>query len=97
MSRDDRRDAFVDRFKRELGYRSVKAWPIFGSLTGGALMYYMIHATDHEEAPKLMSRAYHATVSPSGAFEQQKLFIEPKGAESIANELKPLPAMQQIG
>lgn len=33
MSRDDRRDAFVDRFKRELGYRSAKAWPIFGSLT----------------------------------------------------------------
>jgi three-Cys-motif partner protein len=64
MTRDDRRAAFVDRFKRDLGYRSVKAWPIFGSLTGGALMYYMIHATDHPEAPKLMSRAYHATVSP---------------------------------
>jgi three-Cys-motif partner protein len=97
MSRDDRRDAFVDRFKRELGYRSVKAWPIFGSLTGGALMYYMIHATDHEEAPKLMSRAYHATVSPSGPFEQQKLFIEPKGAESTASELRPTSAIQQIG
>jgi three-Cys-motif partner protein len=97
MSRDDRRDAFVDRFKRELNYRSVKAWPIFGSLTGGALMYYMIHATDHEEAPKLMSRAYHATVSPSGPFEQQKLFIEPKGAESTASELRPTSAIQQIG
>lgn len=97
MSRDDRRDAFVDRFKRELNYRSVKAWPIFGSLTGGTLMYYMIHATDHEEAPKLMSRAYHATVSPSGPFEQQKLFIEPKGAESTASELRPTSAIQQIG
>lgn len=97
MSRDDRRDAFVDRFKRELNYRSVKAWPIFGSLTGGALMYYMIHATDHEEAPKLMSRAYHATVSPSGPFEQQRLFIEPKGAESTASELRPTSAIQQIG
>jgi three-Cys-motif partner protein len=80
MTRDDRRDAFVDRLRRDLGYRSVKAWPIFGSLTGGALMYYMIHANDHPEAPKLMSRAYHATVSPSGPFEQQKLFVEPKNA-----------------
>jgi hypothetical protein len=60
-------------------------------------MYYMIHATDHEEAPKLMSRAYHATVSPSGPFEQQKLFIEPKGAESTASEHRPTSAIQQIG
>ena len=97
MSRDDRRDAFVQRFKRELGYRSVKAWPIFGSLTGGALMYYMIHATDHEEAPKLMSRAYHATVSPSGPFEQQKLFLESKGAESTAREPRAPTPIRQLG
>jgi len=31
MTRDERRDAFVDRFKRGLGYRSVKAWPFWSS------------------------------------------------------------------
>jgi three-Cys-motif partner protein len=97
MSRDERRDAFIDRFKRGLGYRSVKAWPIFGKPTGGALMYYMIHATDHEEAPKLMWRAYHATVSPSGTFEQQKLFLEPKGVESSGSGPKSPNPMRQLG
>ena len=97
MTRDDRRDAFVARFKRDLGYRSVKAWPIFGSLTGGALMYYMIHATDHPEAPKQMSRAYRSTVSPSEPVEQQKLFVEPKGAASTAERNPSTMPVQQLG
>jgi three-Cys-motif partner protein len=96
MSRDDRRDAFVDRFKRELGYASVKAWPIYGRNTGGALMYYMIHATDHPEAPKLMSRAYAATVSPSGPFEQPGLFPDPKGPTSEPELEQPMQ-MRQSG
>ena len=96
MDRDTRRDAFIDRFKRELGYKSAKAWPIYGRNNGGALMYYMIHATDHPEAPKLMSRAYHATVSPSGPFEQSKLFVEPKNPASEAQEAAPMQ-MQQLG
>ena len=29
MSRDERRDALVLRMKRDLGYQSVKAWPIY--------------------------------------------------------------------
>lgn len=97
MSRDDRRVAFVDRFKRELGYRSVKAWPIFGSLTGGALMYYMIHATDHPEAPKQMSRAYRATVSPSEPFEQPGLFPEPKGPTPTPRDSDPPLTLSQLG
>jgi three-Cys-motif partner protein len=97
MGRDDRRDAFVDRFKRELSYKSVKAWPIYGRNNGGALMYYMIHATDHPEAPKLMSRAYHATVSPSGPFEQPKLFPEPKNPASEGQEEGTPTQMQQSG
>ena len=28
-------------------------------------MYYMIHASDHPEAPKFMSRAYNAVPSAS--------------------------------
>jgi three-Cys-motif partner protein len=73
MSRDERRDVLVERFKRELGYRSVKAWPIYERANGGAVMYYMIHATDHPDAPMLMSRAYRNTVSPLEPVEQLKL------------------------
>jgi hypothetical protein len=60
-------------------------------------MYYMVHATDHPEAPKLMSRAYHATVSPSGAFEQQGLFAEPKGSTAAPIEQDPPLALKQSG
>ena len=73
-----RQEYFVDKFRRELGYRSVKAWPIYGQEAGrGALMYYMIHATDHEEAPKLMSRAYRSAVRSAEPVEQLGLFLEP--------------------
>ncbi len=46
MSRDERRDIIVARLKRDLRYKSVKAWPIFERENGGVIMYYMIHATD---------------------------------------------------
>src|ERR1019366_4404778 len=92
MSRDERRDVLVGRFKRELGCQSVKAWPIYGRENGGAVMYYMIHATDHPEGPKLMSRAYRNTVSPLEPIEQLDLglFPESKGAVSSSNvDLEP--------
>jgi hypothetical protein len=73
MSREERRDALVIRFKKDLGYQSVKAWPIFERENGGAVMYYMIHATDHPEAPILMSRAYRKTVTPLEPIEQLNL------------------------
>lgn len=73
MSRDERRDALIDRMKRELGYQSVKAWPIYQRQDGGIVMYYMIHATDHPEGPTQMSRAYRSTVLPTEPIEQLKL------------------------
>ncbi len=39
-------------------------------------MYYMIHATDHEEAPKLMYRAYRQAVRPPEPLEQLGLALE---------------------
>ena len=99
MSRDERRDVLVGRFKCDLGYQSVKAWPIYERDNGGAVMYYMIHATDHPEAPKLMSRAYRNTVSPLEPIEQLDLglFPESKGATpSISASSAPLQ-MQRIG
>ncbi len=67
----ERAETFVNKFKYELGYRSVKAWPIYQrEKDGGKLMYYMIHATDHPEAPKLMARAYAQTVKPLPSIDQ---------------------------
>ncbi|HXM96041.1 MAG TPA: hypothetical protein VOA64_17605 [Candidatus Dormibacteraeota bacterium] len=45
------------RFEKELGYRFAAAYPIFDRDEGNRIMYYMIHASDHEEAPALMVRA----------------------------------------
>lgn len=75
ISSDERRDLIVERFKSELGYHSVKAWPIYERNNGGATMYYMIHATDHPEAPSLMRRAYSKAVSPKEPIEQLRLAL----------------------
>lgn len=54
---------FTHRFEKELGYATAAAWPIYERSDAGLgkVMYYMIHATDHQEAPKLMNRAYKAS------------------------------------
>jgi len=67
------RDRFVARIKDELGYKSVVPWPIFKRRGSEIIMYYMIHATDHPEAPKLMSRAYRKVVKPKESHEQLRL------------------------
>lgn len=60
----ERAQIFSDRIRSELGYRSVKPWPIYDRKGGSNVMYYMIHATDHPVAPHLMARAYTKAVSP---------------------------------
>jgi three-Cys-motif partner protein len=59
----------VARFKNELGYKSAKPWPIFKSGQFGEVMYYMIHATDHEAAPALMRRAYAYAVTGDESYQ----------------------------
>ncbi len=49
--------------------------PFSASDTGGRVMYYMIHATDHPEAPKFMSRAYRRAVLPLEPIEQLSLAL----------------------
>jgi three-Cys-motif partner protein len=69
----DRALAFVERFKTELGYRSAIPYPVYEKPKGrGKIMYYMIHATDHPEAPGLMNRAYEKAVVPE-TYEQLQL------------------------
>ena len=41
------------RFQNELGYKYTAAYPIFDKNWGNPVMYYMIHASDHDEAPAL--------------------------------------------
>jgi len=57
MSNRDRAQLFTERFL-ELGYADVKPWPIYSDAGSTRVMYYMVHATDHSEAPRLMRRAY---------------------------------------
>lgn len=64
MKAHDRAMLVAERL-RSLGYASVKPWPIMQrDEGGGSVMYFMIHATDHPEAPKLMDRAYHRVLKP---------------------------------
>jgi three-Cys-motif partner protein len=51
-----------ERFQHELCYKHVAAYPIFDRSEGNRIMYYMIHASDHEEAPALMVRAHGKAV-----------------------------------
>ena len=77
LSSAERAEVFVDKFRNELGYRSVKPWPIYQRAGGGGrTMYYMIHATDHVEAPKLMYRAYVRAVDPPEPMDQLEMFLD---------------------
>lgn len=51
-------DMTTARFTQELGYAFAHAWPIRARESGGRILYYMVHASDHEAAPVLMRRAY---------------------------------------
>jgi three-Cys-motif partner protein len=62
------------RFHSELGYKYVAAYPIFDRDRGNRIMYYMIHASDHDEAPALMVRAHHKAVQTLPKDLQRPLF-----------------------
>ncbi len=78
MGQNQRRDLLCERFKTELGYKYVTPWAIYEKSNGsGLIMYYMLHATDHAEAPLLMQRAYYHAVVPKCEYEQPALsFME---------------------
>lgn len=68
-----------ERFRSELGYAFSTAWPIYDRAKGGRIMYSMVHASDHPEAPKLMRRAYDWAVRPV-----------PEDAEQLALDFAPI-------
>ena len=67
------------RLKKELRYRSLKPRPIFSRKHGGRIMYYMVHATDHTDAPAQMSRAYELAVQREQTAQQLNLGLEAGG------------------
>jgi three-Cys-motif partner protein len=60
MPRPQRAETLSRRFRDELGYRYSSYFPIHGSEDGREIkvMYYMIHASDHPEAIRLMRRCF---------------------------------------
>jgi three-Cys-motif partner protein len=58
MNSFDRMRLFCQRMKDELHYKHAYGWPIYSRERRGRVMYHMIHATDHDEGPKIMHRAY---------------------------------------
>jgi three-Cys-motif partner protein len=91
--RDQRRvEVFVNRFKDELGYKAATPWPIFGRQSGGRVMYYLIHATDHQAAPALMARAYARAVQPKEDEQQIEFeFNSLPEAQTLYSESRPTP------
>ena len=70
MKTQDIVDAFRQRFLEELGYSYAYGWPIYDRQGSQRIMYHMIHATDHVEAPSLMSRAYKTATNRAEPAEQ---------------------------
>jgi three-Cys-motif partner protein len=69
-------DAVRERFQKELGYKHVHPWPIFEAATGNGVMYYMIQASDHDQAPILMRRAYEKALAGRETADQLKFDFE---------------------
>lgn len=49
---------FSQRFEEELRYKHVNYYPLFGDRADKKPAFFLIHASDHPEAPKLMARSY---------------------------------------
>lgn len=64
----------ADRFRTDLNYKYVYPFPIYEKPDeGGKVMYYMVHASDHDEAPLLMSRAYGKALDLKETEKQMEL------------------------
>lgn len=61
------------RFREEFGYSFTTYWAIYERKRGRRVMYFMIHAADHERAPKLMGDAYRDAVGRPTPTEEPEL------------------------
>jgi three-Cys-motif partner protein len=81
-----RAQLFVERFKEELGYQYAFAFPIYERGGTGRAMFYMIHATDHNDATDLMIRAYN---KGGGRLETEKQIELELGQHLTTTECAP--------
>ena len=70
-TREDIVRTLVERFEKELGYKHVTPYAIFKRQRNNIAMYHMLHATDHDEAPELMNRAYRQAVRNTQKLAEQ--------------------------
>ncbi|HSK73040.1 MAG TPA: three-Cys-motif partner protein TcmP [Pyrinomonadaceae bacterium] len=97
MGSFQRQQIFCERFRDELGYKYVNPHPIYQREKGGGqVMYYMIHATDHEEAPVLMRRAYNKAVCVPPPDQRDLPFNGSPSSNSPANRRR-APGYKPIG
>lgn len=82
MNSANRAQLMCERFKNELGYRFAYAWPIYDRGAKGTVMFHMIHATDHPEAPKIMNRAYRQVTKALEPIEQLQASLIPLFSKS---------------
>jgi three-Cys-motif partner protein len=76
LKSQERSELMCSRFSKELGYRHTYGWPIMSQKHRGKIMYYMIHSSDHDDASKLMARAYRYATGSIPPEEQLKLELE---------------------
>jgi three-Cys-motif partner protein len=81
----DRALSMRDRFQKELGYRYALPLPIYDRHGGRRIMYFMIHATDHPDATKLMSAAYDRAVEPLQTQKEIQLFLQSVAKDCTGN------------
>jgi three-Cys-motif partner protein len=78
LHQEERANLFCERFRQELGYKFAYPFPIYDRFgtRGRRVMYHMIHATDHPDAPHLMARAYRKATGAKEPPEQFELELE---------------------
>ena len=84
MRSDDIAESFRQRFLEELNYGYAYSWPIYEREVGNRIMYYMIHASDHDEAPKQMYRAYTNTTMRDVPMRQSSFEVDERSAPGRA-------------
>lgn len=89
MSGQPRAQLVARRFVDELGYAYSYAWPIYDRGSDGRIMYHMIHATDHPEAPKLMNRAYFNATKAREPIERLQMDLEALWGKQSPDSDKP--------
>lgn len=71
MAGTDRAELVCQRFREECGYDFATPYAIYEKGKGrGRIAYYMIHATDHPAAPRLMRDAYQDAIDPPKPVDQ---------------------------